>query len=143
MDTAIVNQVDNPKSLWQNALSIIDEDALRDFSATNASWKYMVEKTLETAQQKRQLCMRNRWTISSRSGQTIILRDVCEKVVSWIEKFVAVGDMVIQYDPGHAALPWAAVRFLLQLYYQRQGAIWRDVRSFRVDYQANRTLCNR
>lgn len=26
----------------------------------------------------------------------------------------AVGDALMQYDPGHAALPWAAIRFLLQ-----------------------------
>ena len=33
----------------------------------------------------------------------------------WIRKFVEVGDIAIQYDPGHAALPWAAIRFLLQV----------------------------
>ena len=33
----------------------------------------------------------------------------------WVRKFVEVGDVVAQYDPGHAALPWALVRFVLQV----------------------------
>lgn len=44
----------------------------------------------------------------------IILRDVFSKIAGWVEKFVAVGDVAVQYDPGHAALPWAAVRLVLQ-----------------------------
>lgn len=32
-----------------------------------------------------------------------------------MEKFKGVGDVAVQYDPGHAALPWAAIRFLLQV----------------------------
>ena len=43
------------------------------------------------------------------------LRDVCEKTVKWIRLFVQVGDAAVQYDPTHAALPWAGVRFLLQI----------------------------
>lgn len=26
-----------------------------------------------------------------------------------------VGDVAVSYDPGHAALPWALVRFLLKV----------------------------
>lgn len=33
----------------------------------------------------------------------------------WVNKFKEVVDVAIQYDPVHAALPWAAVRFLLQV----------------------------
>lgn len=43
------------------------------------------------------------------------MRDVLEKITGWVQRFVATGDTVVQYDPGHAALPWAAVRFLLQI----------------------------
>ena len=35
------------------------------------------------------------------------------KIVSVLKKFVAVGDVAINFDPVHAALPWAAVRFVL------------------------------
>ena len=48
-------------------------------------------------------------------GQTVILRDLFSKIAVWIDRFKEVGDIVVQYDPVHAALPWAGVRFLLQV----------------------------
>jgi hypothetical protein len=36
-----------------------------------------------------------------------------EKTVSVLNKFVSVGDVAVSFDPVHAALPWAAVRFVL------------------------------
>lgn len=48
-------------------------------------------------------------------GRDIILRDVAGKIVLWLGKFKDVGDVVVNYDPAHAALPWAAIRFLLSV----------------------------
>ena len=45
----------------------------------------------------------------------IVLRDIFAKVAAWIQTFIEVGDIAVQYDPGHAALPWALVRFLLKV----------------------------
>jgi hypothetical protein len=38
-----------------------------------------------------------------------------EKIIAWVIKFKEVGDLAVQYDPIHAALPWAGVRFFLQV----------------------------
>ena len=43
----------------------------------------------------------------------MILRDVFEKISLYIKKFAEIIDIVVQYDPVHAALPWAGVRLLL------------------------------
>jgi hypothetical protein len=40
-----------------------------------------------------------------------------------VEKFKEVGDMIVQYDPGHAALPGAGVRLLLQVDDQNKSDI--------------------
>ena len=56
----------------------------------------------------------NRVTTKGRRGETIVLSDVFAKITEWVKTFVAVGDVAVQYDPGHATLPWAAVRFILQ-----------------------------
>ena len=45
----------------------------------------------------------------------VVLRDIFSKIAVWIQKFMEVGDIAVQYDPGHAALPWAAVRFVLKV----------------------------
>ena len=49
------------------------------------------------------------------NGESFFVRDVLEQVSRWVKKFVEVGDAAVQYDPGHAALPWAAVRLILQV----------------------------
>jgi hypothetical protein len=43
------------------------------------------------------------------------LRNQADKIISWLVKFKEVGDITVQYDPSHAALPWAGIRFLLQV----------------------------
>ena len=53
--------------------------------------------------------------IPRKSGKPIVLRDVFGKIANCIHKFREVGDNVVQYDPAHAALPWAAVRLVLQV----------------------------
>ncbi|KAK0110256.1 hypothetical protein ONS96_001878 [Cadophora gregata f. sp. sojae] len=35
-------------------------------------------------------------------------------MITWIEKFKGIGDTIVRYDPGHATLPWAVTRLLLQ-----------------------------
>ena len=70
---------------------------------------------LEAAKEKRALCIKKCWKYTKKNGEKVILRDLMEKVVAWVEKFVQIGDIAINYDPVHAALPWAGVRFFLRV----------------------------
>ncbi|KAH7312623.1 hypothetical protein B0I35DRAFT_59726 [Stachybotrys elegans] len=47
-------------------------------------------------------------------GKEVKLNDVASNTITWLNKFIAVGDTAVQYDPAHAALPWALFRFILQ-----------------------------
>lgn len=85
-----------------NFSSDVKNEALRDLHIQT-----------ETARKK---AIDSRWKLTRKNGETVIIRDVAEKIVRWINLFSKVGDAVTQYDPGHAALPWAAVRFVLQVY---------------------------
>jgi hypothetical protein len=75
---------------------------------------------LNTAKEKRQLCLEKRWKFKKSNGWEVILRDVVEKILVWVDKFKDIGDAAVQLDPVHASLPWAGVRFLLQM-----SAFWR------------------
>lgn len=77
-----------------------------------------IEKILEATTKSRSVCQENRWKFTFR-GKDIIVRDVADKVLVWVEKFKTVGDTIVQFDPVHAALPWAGVRLLLQVFSQR------------------------
>ena len=47
-------------------------------------------------------------------GEEIVMGDIGMKILRWIDRFKQIGD-IVQYDPGHAALPWAGFRFLLKV----------------------------
>ena len=60
------------------------------------------------------------WKIKLREGEVVVLQDVGMKILRWVDKFKQIGDIIVQYDPGHAALPWAGFRFLLQVCLSKQ-----------------------
>lgn len=64
---------------------------------------------------KKQLCLKKRWKYKKSNGEVIIFWYVLEKVSVWVNKFKEVVDVAVQFDPIHASLPWAAIRFLLQV----------------------------
>ncbi|KAI5790570.1 hypothetical protein FPQ18DRAFT_277531, partial [Pyronema domesticum] len=37
------------------------------------------------------------------------------KLLGWMDRFKEIGDIIVQFDPVHAALPWAGFRFLLKV----------------------------
>lgn len=43
------------------------------------------------------------------------LRTILGRIVGWIDRFKQVGNNVVQYDPVHSALPWAAVCLCLDI----------------------------
>jgi hypothetical protein len=60
-------------------------------------------------------CEARRWKFRLH-GKELILRDVAEKIIVWLDKFKQIGDIVANFDPLHIGLPWAGVRFLLQVW---------------------------
>jgi len=72
----------------------------------------LVQKTEQKCHQKNQ---KKKWKWKNRSGQVVVMRDVFAKMVAWIQRFKGIGDIIVQYDPGHASLPWAFARFILQV----------------------------
>jgi len=70
-------------------------------------------KIIENAKQN---CEAKQWVIfTNRLGESVKIHDVLGKIVGWVNKFKEIGDVAVQYDPVHASLPWAAIRFFLQV----------------------------
>ena len=74
-----------------------------------------MQDLLSAVQEKQKECTDKQWSIPGGSGNTIKVRDIFTKITKWVEKFIQVGDIALQYDPGHAALPWAAMRAILKV----------------------------
>ena len=86
----------------------------KKLQSVQSSNDFKVPELQTAADQAREECTKKRWQYKWK-GRSVCLRDVCEKTVKWIQLFVQTGDVAVQYDPTHAALPWAGVRFLLQI----------------------------
>ncbi|SPJ73916.1 uncharacterized protein FTOL_03646 [Fusarium torulosum] len=104
----------SPDDLWAAAVGCLDEDlrATIDFNHEKIETVSEVLKFTDKAQKE---CAAKSWRLRRKNGATVSVRDVLSKVVKWVNHFKEIGDIVVQYDPAHAALPWAGVRFLLQI----------------------------
>lgn len=69
----------------------------------------------EVTVKSREECVKKRWRYTRKSGESVILVDLFGKIIKWIDLFKQVGDIAVQCDTAHAALPWAGIRFLLQV----------------------------
>ncbi|KAI5792038.1 hypothetical protein FPQ18DRAFT_291967, partial [Pyronema domesticum] len=59
------------------------------------------------------------WKIEIK-GETIVLSDIAMKLLGWMDRFKEIGDIIVQFDPVHAALPWAGFRFILKVCMDQQ-----------------------
>lgn len=120
-----VSKTNNPKKatdLWQAACDRLSPDlkgclmATASGTAAGALGQLDVLRTLlDEAERKSKLCLQKRWRLRLKNGKTIILRDVVDKIIIWVNEFKAIGDIAVQYDTGAASLPWTGVRFLLHV----------------------------
>lgn len=111
-------------SLWQSATGKMDQDEINfltfdqaDIQESNCPKALdIIESYMSTTREAYKTCVRKRWQIKIPGKQEkIIVRDLLGKITHWIEVFKNVGDQAVSFDPGHAALPWAGARFLLQI----------------------------
>jgi hypothetical protein len=121
-----------PKSLWDQAVEAVkarDKTLLEhvnigpeDQTSTNqkigsnnrngkieSGGLGICRDVLQLAQKKGEECEGEAWAK---------VRGIYESIVKWVQKFVQVGDIVAQVDPVHIGLPWAALRFILQVKYE-------------------------
>ncbi|KAF3915464.1 hypothetical protein ABW21_db0201142 [Orbilia brochopaga] len=101
-------------SLWDAALLKLPQEDRDKLQSQGDNHLNILNAVLTATEDAKAVARDGAWKIKWR-GEDIVIRDVTEKIIVWIKKFKEVGDTIVQYDPGHAALPWAGVRFLLQV----------------------------
>jgi hypothetical protein len=104
--------------MWAEAHSHLSEKEqeviARLLAADKSVSDWTPENLLWDIQAKREICDKKRWTFKC-GDHTIQLRDTADKVLDWLDKFKAAGDIVSNVDPLHAGVPWAGIRFLIQV----------------------------
>jgi hypothetical protein len=106
------------RDLWSEALqklSTKDKALVLDHvPLAESPLSEMLETLTKVAQDKRRACESKRWKLEFR-GHTVVLGKLADKIVLWLDKFKQIGDIAVNVDPVHAGLPWAGIRFLLQV----------------------------
>ena len=108
--TVQTDQQTSSCNLWKEAYNKLPDEQKKDFE--NLNNLQVLQKLLDTATEAQNKCAERQWSIPW-GGRQINVREKGEKLVAWITKFRDIGDIAVQYDPVHAALPWAGVRFIL------------------------------
>ncbi|KAF2463404.1 uncharacterized protein BDR25DRAFT_362944 [Lindgomyces ingoldianus] len=101
--------------LWACAAAQLSDDDKRNINFSRPDKLNIITELHAETERSKQKSIESRWKYTRKSGETVIIRDVFEKIVRWIDIFKQVGDVATQYDPVHAALPWAGIRFVLQV----------------------------
>ena len=96
------------EGLWEKAVASLSDEERRDIDFTCTDRLGILEDILTAVEKGKRTCIEKRWKFR-KGDHDVIIRDKLEKTVAWVNKFKEVGDTVMQYDPGHAALPWAGI----------------------------------
>lgn len=107
----------NPDLLHDVLKRLSDDDraTLQDYMFHNASdINLALEQALTAAKEKQRYCIEKRWKFIFR-GRIVDVKEEADKVVGWLDRFKAVGDIVANVDPMHVGLPWAGIRLLLEV----------------------------
>ncbi|KAJ5395554.1 uncharacterized protein N7487_009857 [Penicillium crustosum] len=103
--------------LWAEAYSRLSnkeqEVIARSLTADRGDIVLIPEILLRDVRVKREICDKKSWTFRC-GDRTVQLRDTAGKVLDWLDKFKAAGDIASNVDPLHAGVPWAGIRFLIQ-----------------------------
>ncbi|KAF5624688.1 ankyrin repeat-containing protein [Fusarium tjaetaba] len=112
-ETSLAKNEVNP---WKQAADYLNDDdreilerinAHDDSDTTFADLRDSITKKQKISQEKS-------WKVTF-GGRRIVLRDVLAKMVTWLDSFKAIGDLVSQADPVHAGLPWLAIKIVLSV----------------------------
>jgi hypothetical protein len=100
-------------SLWDKAFDTLPQEDREKFPRFSEH-QNLIFVTLGNAKIYQNICYEKRWKFNWK-GKELLLHDVVSRIMTWIEKFETIGDIVSQYDLSHAVLPWTGFRFLLQV----------------------------
>ena len=125
------------EDIWALAVSKLSQDEQQAIGTIHGRKLEAVANLLVIVKESERICISKQWRYKRKSGEVVILRDLFGKLVKWIQRFKDIGDTAIQYDPVHAALPWAGVRFLLEVrHLYRCNSIIKNLEAWQINLKS-------
>ncbi|KAF2682392.1 hypothetical protein K458DRAFT_390882 [Lentithecium fluviatile CBS 122367] len=82
--------------LWARAAAQLSDNEKRNINFNRPDKLNIVAELHAAAEKSRQRSVESRWKYTRKSGETVIIRDLFEKIVRWIDMFKQVGDVAVQ-----------------------------------------------
>ena len=101
-------------TLWGQALAGLNPKKRRFLPIDEEISQLNIDSLIEIAGVKKDQCLEKRWKFQV-GDTTFDLSEKAENIISCVNKLKEIGDVAVQHDSGHAALPWAAIRLVLQV----------------------------
>ncbi|KAH0602388.1 uncharacterized protein H6S33_008727 [Morchella sextelata] len=100
----------NKPSPWEKAIEKLPAQSQKEFDFHNSDGLLKVlDDVLKATNTARETCQEKMWKISWK-GKNIVLRDIADKTIEWVNKFKTLGNVIAQGDPVHAAIPWFIIK---------------------------------
>ncbi|KAH7074344.1 hypothetical protein BKA63DRAFT_312072 [Paraphoma chrysanthemicola] len=101
--------------LWIKAAATLSDEDKKVLDIEDLKGGDVAQAVLNATRMQKRRCEDKQWSFSFK-GKQILVRDVLANIISWTEKFKQVVDFAVSMDAtGHAALPWACVKFCLEI----------------------------
>lgn len=91
--------------LWADAAQQLSSNEKKHINFSRPDMLNILAELHADAEKLRQRSIESRWKYTRKTGDTVVRRDVFEKIVRWINTFKQFRDIAVQYDPAHASLP--------------------------------------
>ncbi len=93
-------------SLWQEAVAKVSWKLPQGLELNTSDTSTTLNLLYQEANERKDNVEKShrRWRL--KSGAEVTVRDIWGNIMIWVKRFQIIGDIAIQYDPGHASLPW-------------------------------------
>ncbi|CAH0002507.1 unnamed protein product [Clonostachys byssicola] len=100
-------------NLWKAAVDSVGDELKSQIDFKQESKIDTLGELLSVTEKAKKRLTDRAWSFKRSSGEKVIVRDVLGKVAKWVNLIKQVGDFAVQFDPGHAGVAWAGIRFML------------------------------
>ncbi|THX57441.1 ankyrin [Aureobasidium pullulans] len=98
------------RNLWTEAVAKLPEKDQKAFEQpkSGTATTFLIDDALARVKGSEEKVNRNLFRVKTKRGE-VPLRHYVDKLSKVLVQFREIGDILVQYDPGHAALPWAGI----------------------------------
>ncbi|KAI9040339.1 uncharacterized protein KD926_008296 [Aspergillus affinis] len=114
-----------PADPWTEAFETLDPEDQKRLNKPDTSLLGILESVRNDADSRKEICRQKGWKVGeNKHGEKVTLRHALEKVSVWVKETIKVVDVVVSMDKsGQAALPWAAIKFLISVIFRHSFSI--------------------